>query len=237
MRNMRAVWVGILAACCLAGSSGCSGETQAALPPDPGSAAEPAVRTGYEDVALVGNSYIDSFYIYDAVQGAAYYYRVGLNVENAFELPMVQGEDMQTPVLNLLEGKTPSHIFLFFGENELGWTNRDAFTDGYAEVIRATRGYCPEAAIYLCAIPPVSKAVSQENQDNTSNPSIRACNAEIQKVAQENDAVYVDSFDALADADGCLPADAAADGIHPAKAYTERWAELLKQSIAEAERK
>ena len=34
-----------------------------------------------------------------------------------------------------------------------------------------------------------------------------------------------------------LPADAAADGIHPAKEYTAKWADLLKREIAEAQSK
>ena len=40
----------------------------------------------------------------------------------------MQGEDTETPVIDLLEGKDFSHIVFFFGENELGWSNRSAFT-------------------------------------------------------------------------------------------------------------
>ena len=104
-------------------------------------------------------------------------------------------------------------------------------------MIETARSYCPDAVIYLSAIPPVSEEASEKNEDNTNNASIQACNAEIEQIAEENGAVYVDAFSALADKNGCLPADAAADGIHPAKEYTEKWAELLKESIAEAEEK
>ena len=148
---------------------------------------------------------------------------------------MVQGEDTETPIIDLLKDKDFARIIFFFGENELGWSNREAFTEEYAKVIDTARSYCPDAVIYLSAIPPVSTEVSEQNENNTNNASIQACNAEIEQIAQENGAVYVDAFSALADADGCLPADAAADGIHPAKEYTEIWAELLKESIAEAE--
>lgn len=226
---------GILAVLCL---TGCSGQVQAKEQTElSNEAAEQSQsqHTTYEDTALVGNSYIDSFYVYDAMPKASYYYRVGLNVNSVFEQPMVQGEDTETPIIDLLKDKDFAHIIFFFGENELGWSNREAFTEEYAKVIDTARSYCPDAVIYLSAIPPVSAEVSEQNENNTNNDSIQACNAEIEQIAQENGAVYVDAFSALADAGGCLPADAAADGIHPAKEYTEIWAELLKESIAEAE--
>ena len=226
---------GILAALCL---TGCSGQVQAKKQTElSNEAAEQSQsqHTTYEDTVLVGNSYIDSFYVYDAMPKASYYYRVGLNVNSVFEQPMVQGEDTETPIIDLLKDKDFAHIIFFFGENELGWSNREAFTEEYAKVIDTARSYCPDAVIYLSAIPPVSAEVSEQNENNTNNASIQACNAEIEQIAQENGAVYVDAFSALADADGCLPADAAADGIHPAKEYAEIWAELLKESIAEAE--
>lgn len=218
---------GVLAALCL---TGCSGRMQVTKQMQ-------TQRTAYEDTALVGNSYIDSFYIYDAMPKAAYYYRVGLNVNSVFDQPMLQGKDTETPVIELLKDKDFAHIVFFFGENELGWSNRDAFIEEYGKVIDTAHSYCPNAVLYLSAIPPVSAEVSEQNENNTNNASIQACNAEIEQIAQENGAVYIDAFSALADENGYLPADAAADGIHPAKDYTEKWAELVKESIAEAEEK
>ena len=194
-------------------------------------------RTSYEDTALVGNSHVSSFFTYNALPGAACYYRVGLNVNSVFEQPMTQGDDTETPVIELLKNKDFSHVIFFFGENELGWSNREAFIEEYTEVIESARSYCPDAVIYLSAIPPVSAEVSEQNENNTNNTSIQACNEEIKQIAADNDAVYVDAFSALAGEDGSLPDDAAADGIHPAEEYTQKWAELLKQSIAEAENK
>ncbi|WP_346704156.1 GDSL-type esterase/lipase family protein [uncultured Agathobaculum sp.] len=228
---------GVLAALCL---TGCSGRTQAGEQTqlsNGGTGQAQTQRTAFADTALVGNSYIDSFYTYDAMPEASYYYRVGLNVNSVFDQPMLLGEDTETPVIERLQEQDFAHIIFFFGENELGWTNRTAFTEEYTKVIETARSYCPDAVIYLSAIPPVSEEASEKNEDNTNNASIQACNAEIEQIAEENGAVYVDAFSALADENGCLPADAAADGIHPAKEYTEKWAELLKESIAEAEEK
>ena len=235
----QSVVAGILAALCLAGCTNTREEK--AQPDTPDESAEQireeTQRTSYEGTALVGNSYVSGFFTYNALPGAACYYRVGLNVNSVFEQPMTQGDDTETPVIELLKNRDFSHIIFFFGENELGWSNREAFIEEYTEVIETARSYCPDAVIYLSAIPPVSAEVSAQNENNTNNTSIQACNEEIKQIAADNDAVYVDAFSALAGDDGSLPDNAAADGIHPAEEYTQKWAELLKQSIAEAENK
>ena len=235
----QSVVAGILAVLFLAG---CANTREAEAQPETQDESAEQVqtetpRTSYEDTALVGNSHVSSFFTYNALTGAACYYRVGLNVNSVFEQPMTQGDDTETPVIELLKNKDFSHIIFFFGENELGWSNREAFIEEYTEVIETARSYCPDAVIYLSAIPPVSAEVSAQNENNTNNTSIQACNEEIKQIAADNDAVYVDAFSALAGEDGSLPDDAAADGIHPAEEYTQKWAELLKQSIAEAENK
>lgn len=235
----QSVVAGILAVLFLAG---CANTREAEAQPETQDESAEQVqtetpRTSYEDTALVGNSHVSSFFTYNALPGAACYYRVGLNVNSVFEQPMTQGDDTETPVIELLKNKDFSHIIFFFGENELGWSNREAFIEEYTEVIETARSYCPDAVIYLSAIPPVSAEVSEQNENNTNNTSIQACNEEIKQIAADNDAVYVDAFSALAGEDGSLPNDAAADGIHPAEEYTQKWAELLKQSIAEAENK
>lgn len=235
----QSVVAGILAVLFLAG---CANTREAEAQPETQDKSAEQVqtetpRTSYEDTALVGNSHVSSFFTYNALPGAACYYRVGLNVNSVFEQPMTQGDDTETPVIELLKNKDFSHIIFFFGENELGWSNREAFIEEYTEVIETARSYCPDAVIYLSAIPPVSAEVSEQNENNTNNTSIQACNEEIKQIAADNDAVYVDAFSALAGEDGSLPDDAAADGIHPAEEYTQKWAELLKQSITEAENK
>lgn len=235
----QSVVAGILAVLFLAG---CANTREAEAQPETQDESAEQVqtetpRTSYEDTALVGNSHVSSFFTYNALPGAACYYRVGLNVNSVFEQPMTQGDDTETPVIELLKNKDFSHIIFFFGENELGWSNREAFVEEYTEVIETARSYCPDAVIYLSAIPPVSAEVSEQNENNTNNTSIQACNEEIKRIAADNDAVYVDAFSTLAGEDGSLPDDAAADGIHPAEEYTQKWAELLTQSIAEAENK
>ena len=176
----QSVVAGILAVLFLAG---CANTREAETQPETQDESAEQVqtetpRTSYEDTALVGNSHVSSFFTYNALTGAACYYRVGLNVNSVFEQPMTQGDDTETPVIELLENKDFSHIIFFFGENELGWSNREAFIEEYTEVIETARSYCPDAVIYLSAIPPVSAEVSEQNENNTNNTSIQACNGD-----------------------------------------------------------
>ena len=141
----RTIAVGLLAAACL---TGCGRQPASAQQNGGTGQAAPAAQTtqaAYADTALVGNSYIESFFTYDALPGAACFYRVGLNVNSVFEQPMLQGEDTQTPVIGLLEGRDFANIVFFFGENELGWSNRQAFTEQYGRVLDAAPAACPDA--------------------------------------------------------------------------------------------
>lgn len=110
---------GVLAALCL---SGCSGQTQAGEETQLShgeTGQEQTQRTDYADTALVGNSYIDSFYTYDAMPGASYYYRVGLNVNSVFDQPMLLGEDTETPVIERLQEQDFAHIIFSSGKTSL----------------------------------------------------------------------------------------------------------------------
>lgn len=189
--------------------------------PDP----EGISQTEFSNWAVLGNSYIDGFAVYNVLPEMDCFYRIGLTVRTVFTKPMMNKE---TPVIDELKNdKKYEKIFLIFGENELGWTNEQAFSDGYIEVIDAVRERQPGAKLYAMSILPVSKKVSEENIDNTNNERIREYNAMIQKIAREKDVTYLDVASAVADENGNLPDDAASDGIHPGIEYYQIWADYL----------
>ncbi len=100
--------------------------------------------------ALLGNSYIDGFVTYDVLPDTDCFYRIGLTVRSVFTKPMLNRE---IPVIDeLANGKNYDKVFLIFGENELGWTNTQAFYDGYGEVIDAVRERQPDATVYIQSI-------------------------------------------------------------------------------------
>ncbi|MBS5165547.1 MAG: hypothetical protein KHY77_07315 [Butyricicoccus pullicaecorum] len=196
---------------------------------EPEKSSTPAV-TDFSDVALLGNSYIDGFHIYNSLPGADCLYRVGLSVKTAFEKPML-GE--QIPVIDKLLEKQYAYIFLTFGENELGWQYPEIFIEDYRKLIETVKDRQPNAKLYIQSILPVSAEVSEKNEDNTNNERIREYNELLRALAQEMQIFYLDVAAAMQDAEGNLPTDAATDGIHPGQAYNKKWADLIAQQVTE----
>lgn len=174
-------------------------------------------QTYFSSSAFVGNSFIEGISIYNLVNGANYFSKVGLNVNDAMTQTVQNGT---VPVIDELKNdKKYSKIFMMFGENELGWVSSDSFAEQYGLLIEKAREYQPQAKIYLLAITPVTKKISEENHDNTNNESIMLYNDIIKQLAENNNAVYADIYSAVVDKDGNLPEGAAGDGIHFGKEY------------------
>ena len=189
---------------------------------------EPPQPADLSTAAMVGNSYLEGFVGYNILPETDCFFRVGLTIRTVFTEPMI-GRDI--PVIDeLSNGKTYDRVFLCFGENELGWTNLQAFYDGYGDVIDAVRARQPEAAVYVQSILPVSAEVSAKNQDSTNNDRIRQFNEMLKQLASEKDAVYLDVASVMTDENGNLPDGAATDGIHPGIEYYEIWAEYLREN-------
>ncbi len=187
-------------------------------------------KTDFSGVALFGNSHIDGFHIYNSLPGADCLYRVGLNVKTAYEKPML-GE--KTPIIDKLLEKQYTHIFLTFGENELGWQYPEIFIEDYKKLIQTVQERQPNAKIYIQSILPVSAEVSKLNEDNTNNERIRAYNELLHALTEEMQISYLDAATALQDAAGNLPDNAATDGIHLGQVYNKKWADLIAQQVTE----
>lgn len=171
----------------------------------------------FSNSAFVGNSFIEGLFICDLIDGADFFSKIGLNVNDA----MTKSTDTGTvPVIDELNsGKEYDKIFMMFGENELGWVNSDTFISQYGDLIDKAREYQPESKIYLLALPPVSKALSDKNVNSITNERILIYNGLIKQLAADKGAVFADIYSAVADSEGVLPADAASDGIHFGEEY------------------
>ena len=137
------------------------------------------------------------------------------------------------PVIDKLLEKQYTHIFLTFGENELGWQYPEIFVEDYGKLIAAVRERQPNAKLYIQSILPVSAEVSEKNEDNTNNERIRQYNELLRKLAEEEKVSYLDVAAVLQDAEGNLPKDAATDGIHPGQSYNKKWAALIAKQVTE----
>lgn len=230
MTTSKKVLVGVaVMALALTSMAGCKGQPAQSAGSE-ASISEPAApeKADLSNAAILGNSYVDGFVTYNVLPDTDCFYRVGLNVRTVFTKSMLNHD---IPVIDELDnGKKYDRVFLIFGENELGWPNTQAFYEGYGEVIDAVRERQPEATVYVQSILPVSQEVSDKNIDCTNNQQIVAFNGLLQDLAREKDAIYLDVASVMTDENGCLPDEAAVDGIHPGSKYYKIWAEYLEDN-------
>ena len=118
------------------------------------------------------------------------------------------------------------------GINELGWVYPEVYVKKYEELVRTIRESQPQAVIYLQSILPVSAKKSA--QGTFRNERIDEYNQMVESIAQRLSVYYLPVREAMTDADGALPADAATDGIHLKKSYCVKWLDYLKTHTVQA---
>ncbi len=182
----------------------------------------------FDDMVFLGNSLIDDLYTYGGAGNADFYFRIGLTVKTVFTKPMATGS---VPVIDELNNKSYGKVLLMFGENELGWSYPSVFIQEYGKVIDGVRQRQPNATVYVQSILPVSKAVSNKNQNQINNTRINQYNAMLKDLAKQKGAVYLDVASVMKDSQGNLPDNAAPDGVHPNKKYCLKWLDYLKQNL------
>lgn len=173
-------------------------------------------ETFYKNSVFVGNSFIEGMQIYELISDAEYFSKVGLSVSQANTVATNLGT---VPVIEELNsGKKYDKVFMMFGENEVGWIG-NSFFEQYAELINKVKSYQPQAKIYLMAITPISKGVSDDNIDGLSIDLVNDYNTRMKALAKDCGAVFADIFSATVGKDGFLPKEAATDGIHFGEDY------------------
>lgn len=128
-----------------------------------------------------------------------------------------------------LAEKQYNKVYIMFGVNELGWPSAATFAERYGQVIDKVRQIQPDATIYVQSILPITK--ERSDRDNIyNNENVNAFNAEIEKMVQERDVVYLDVASVFRDDSGALFADAATDGIHMNFDYCKMWLKYLAEN-------
>lgn len=184
----------------------------------------------FRDAAFIGNSLTEGLFFYTDIGDLADgFYSTGLNVSSAQEEAFIEGG---YTLEQKLSSKSYGKIYIMMGLNEIGWPDPEVFTEYYADLINQIRRACPGAVIYVQSILPVSAERSVQG-DDISNENIRKFNGYIQKMAERNGWVYLNVWEAIANDDGVLDADATPDGIHFGTHYMEKWLEYLRHHAVE----
>ena len=133
-----------------------------------------------------------------------------------------------------LDNVHPRVIVLLAGTNNIGnMTSRDGeaavvadVTHGIKAILDTMRSKAPMATIILTAIFP-------RNDDMKLMPAIDATNRNLSALADGQTIRFLDINDKLADRDGKLYEGVMDDGLHPALAGYQIWAEALKPIFTE----
>lgn len=195
--------------------------------PIPGGHADQSV---FDNCAFVGNSLFEALHAYGVVTHGSFFTTVGLNINTVYTEPSTHGS---IPVIDELNTGSYAAVILMFGQNELGWPNLNVFVQKYANLIRDVKSRQPNARVFITAMPPVTKALSDSSTDGTTNANINYLNALLSELAaQFGYCRFITVPDEMYDANDALPPQASGDGIHLNMTFSRIWAEHICQAVA-----
>lgn len=180
----------------------------------------------FDDAVFIGDSRTEGFLLNMNLSQAIAYTHKGLMVNTVFTQEVIDINGTKLSIMDALKETEFSKVYIMLGINELGWTYSSKFIDKYSEVIDEIKEINPDAVIYIQSILPVSEEVSATHA-YVKNDKIKEYNALIFQMAAEKEVFFLDTAAAVMDENGCLPADAATDGIHLKKKYCELWLQYL----------
>ena len=175
---------------------------------------------------FVGNSITDGVSRYGVAPSATVAARNGLTVSKALTDPSVTQGQSRVSLEQYLKTHQFGKIYLMFGMNELGWPREEQFIRRYSELIDSLWQLQPNAVLYVQSIFPVT--AERSAQDSTfNNQRIQRYNQLLQQLCAEKHALFLDTYSALADETGALPADVSPDGIHINKSAYQTWMDYI----------
>lgn len=181
----------------------------------------------FDDAVFIGDSRTEGLLLNTGLANAIEYTHKGLMVDTVFTAPVINMKGDKISVMAALRQTHFAKVYIMLGINETGWPYNDIFIEKYEKVIDKIKSINPDATIYVQEILPVTQTVSA-NHSYVKNGKIAKFNRLIRKMAEEKKVYYVAAGSAVADVGGCLPEDAAMDGIHLNKSYCEKWMKYLK---------
>ncbi|MCR4614753.1 MAG: hypothetical protein K5756_01195 [Clostridiales bacterium] len=186
-------------------------------------------KSYFNDAVFLGDSRQRDCVIYNGLPSSVNYSYVSLSVSTVRtrKVATYNGQKM-SPFDALKKNKNFKKVYLMFGTNECGWPSPEGFIKLYSALIDDIRAMNPKAVIYVQSIPPVTKKVSQNSKNGTTKANIDRLNGYILKMADEKGVNYLDVASVMTNSEGYLPNDAAADGIHPNRKYSQIWFHYLE---------
>ena len=184
-------------------------------------------QMNFYSTVILGNSQAQALRNFGLVKNADFVTKVGLSINRVLSDP-----DGAAPIEQLY-GKSYSKAVFVFGENELGWPYPENFIKIYKRVIDRVRSMNPGVKVYVQAIFPVTKEVSEKSETGITNENVQKFNAALETMCSEIDATFMPVSDAFRDNTGALPEGVAHDGIHFGYDLCKVWAGDMSAYIGE----
>lgn len=195
-----------------------------------------AENSYFDDAVFIGDSRTEGLILYTGLSNAISYTHKGLMVDTVFTSPVINKNGEKISVMDALRQTDFSKVYIMLGINETGWPYNSIFIEKYGKIIDEIKAINPHAIIYVQEILPVTGSISQTHS-YVKNEKINEFNVLIRQMAEEKQIYYIDAGNAVSDANGSLPEDAAIDGIHLKQPYCEKWLDYLKtHTITDTER-
>ncbi len=128
----------------------------------------------------------------------------------------------------------PSKIFLLIGINDISHgLTVDKLAEEYSRLVEEVRKKTPESKLYIQSVMPVDNSYGRYKNLKGKEEVIKGLNEKIRTIAQENGAVYIDLWPALADKSGRLRKGFTNDGLHLTGKGYKAWTELIRPYVSE----
>ncbi|MDY4105011.1 MAG: GDSL-type esterase/lipase family protein [Oscillospiraceae bacterium] len=201
---------------------------QALVPESPAVASE-----WFDDALFIGDSVTLGLSLYCGENlGKAQFLCAGsmsaTNLLSGLIVPTFQGQSV-----SLAEGVTmsgASKIYIMLGMNNIAFGVDEAAAD-MLTVISQVLEANPDVTIIIQSVTPMASTSNIAGRD-LNNDNIRAYNAKMQELCQENEWYFVNVAEVMTGEDGCLRTDVCSDpndmGIHVSAAGVAVWIDYLK---------
>ena len=129
----------------------------------------------------------------------------------------------------------PSKIFLLIGINDVSHGHSvDNLAENYEDLVKRIRQESPESKLYIQSIMPINNDFGRYKNLKGKEQVVVDLNNRLKKIAENNGAVYVDLWPALADKKtGKLRREFTNDGLHLLGKGYDAWADAIRNLVDE----
>ncbi|MEG1490771.1 MAG: GDSL-type esterase/lipase family protein [Oscillospiraceae bacterium] len=188
---------------------------------------DPASDEFFADAAFMGNSLMDGFRMFSGLTTCDYYAATSMTVIGAKSNYCITLDNGASgTMVDGLTQKPYGKIYILLGINEIGYEVTE-FIKLYGEMLDAIIAAQPDCDIYIMGLTPVS-AIKSAGSDTFNMTRVTAYNDALHQLAADKGCYYLNLVEALAGADGFLPANETSDGVHFSANVYKTWLNYVK---------